>query len=67
MTINQKVAAILEVAFSTRELTFGLRNLILADAAKAAGLKLWNTGHGKHGDIIHFELCSGRRTLVCFQ
>ena len=38
MTINQKVAAILEVAFSTRELTFGLRNLILTDAAKAAGL-----------------------------
>jgi len=67
MQVQQKIASLLEVAFSTRGLEFGTRNLILSDAACAAGFKLFHSGHGRHSDIIHFELYSGRRALACFQ
>jgi hypothetical protein len=66
MTISQRISALLEIAFDTQAVEFGKRNLILSNAAKAAGLKLFHSSHGRHCNIIHFEIYSGKKPLACF-
>lgn len=63
---QQSISALLDVAFDTRNLPFGQRCLILGSAAKAAGFTLFHSGHGKHNNVVHFELYKGRRAVACF-
>ena len=63
---QQSISALLNVAFDTRNLPHGQRGLILGSAAKAAGFTLYQSGHGKHKNVVHFEIYKGRRAVACF-